>query len=140
MADIPEVQQLGAAVLLSGLALFDVHRFLVRGITEVKRQDGISPHPRLLHLVDAIKAARAAGEVMARNGQRDVADDTHQSDWVKDRKDIGTTTAAQILGLSSRQVQRIARSLGGRQSPSGTWIFERLAVEAYGHERTGQHR
>jgi hypothetical protein len=126
VSDIPEVQQLGSSVLLSGLALHDARRLIVRGITEATR-DGIAPHPRLRYLLTAIESAMSAV------GHCDVAVDLMPQD--SPQSSIGTTAAATILGLSPRQVQRIGSSLEGRRTPSRTWIFDKATVEAYGFER-----
>lgn len=47
---------------------------------------------------------------------------------------IGSSTAGEILDLSTRQVQRIAEDLGGH-AVDGRWVFNRAAVENYARTR-----
>jgi hypothetical protein len=52
---------------------------------------------------------------------------------------ISTTEAAEILGLSTRHVTRLATDLDG-ENLGGVWVFKRSTVVEYAQERTsGQH-
>jgi hypothetical protein len=48
---------------------------------------------------------------------------------------ITAREAAAILGLSKRQVQRLAADLDGSQLICGRWLFEASAVTEYAAER-----
>ncbi|WP_157695085.1 hypothetical protein [Nakamurella panacisegetis] len=132
MNEPAEVQQFGPAIVITGLALLDARRLITRGI-QAGRRDGIQPHPRLQRLMAALDDALEA-DAVSRNGHHDVAETDPLPALAAAPDQIGTREAANILGLSSRQVQRIARSLEGHRTPSRHWTFDRTAVEAYGYE------
>ncbi|MCU1613518.1 MAG: hypothetical protein JWO98_1058 [Frankiales bacterium] len=132
-APIPAVQLLGSAVLLRGPAVLHVQRLVEVGIRETHRRDGIRPS---LGLVDVLQALTTAADAlrMSGSGHDDVArgDDSAQSEMTAP---IGTREAAVLLGITPRQTQRIARSLGGHRAPGGAWTFARDEVEAYANYR-----
>jgi len=137
------VEVIGPAVILQGLALLDTRALVIRGIKDVQRMDGITPHPRLLALVSAIDAAIIAGEA---SDQRHPDPPRVSLEGIcgEQSEIIGTRQAAQILGTSARQVQRIAASLNGYRLPSRCWTFSKLDVQSYleqrnlANERTNQ--
>lgn len=50
---------------------------------------------------------------------------------------IGTDEAAVLLGLTTRQVRRLAADLDGQQI-GRAWVFDRQAVTDYANERRNQ--
>ena len=120
----PPVQQLGAAVVLQGAALANVRR-CVRLAQRVSARDGI----RLGHWFDDLTCALDAA--MSDLGHADVDTRPSVPQSLSTDKRIGTKEAAAMIGLSERQVRRIAASLDGNQLPSGAWHFDADAVAAY---------
>lgn len=156
---IPAVQQLGAAVLLQGPALLDVLYLVDLGVREVTRRDGITPSPRLLELHRRLAAAAEDYRRMSASGLGDVRNGAVQavSSWASapaflpgadahsDGSGVGrgghhpvvtTREAASILGLSDRQVRRLASA--GEIGPSRhgkNLLLDRGSVEALAANR-----
>jgi len=128
-----EVQQLGPAVLLQGLALKDTRSLITRAVREIRRQDGIIAPPRLTILLEALERAISA-EHPSPPGRTDTPDIT-DTPFLDEQLLIGSSEAANILGISSRQAQRLAITLGGKRSASRCWTYSRLEVEAYLQQR-----
>lgn len=123
----PAVQQLGTAVLLQGAALLDARRFVTLGIRAASR-DGIAAPPRVALLLRALTDASACpltdpgredGPAMPTGAASDATDT------------ITTAEVATLLGLSTRQTRRLARTLEARQLRSGVYVYDRTAVDAY---------
>ena len=136
------VQVLGSAVLLQEEAVLQVLTAL--GVYERSlKANGAQPSPRLLGLQRAF--ALAALAVHAQNGdvsqvrQRDATLDASQPDSTQTAQ-IGTREAAQMLGVTTRQVQRLAATLDGRRLANGHIIFDRLAVQSYALAIRNNHR
>lgn len=129
----PPVQRLGTAVLLQGGAVLDVLALADRGIRLTTRVDGINPPARVLELLDVLR--QAAADLRDGTAQRrqaavaELADRTDSTAW------IGSEEAAELLGLSVRQVQRLASSLEAVRGPGRVWLFDPLTVEAYAADR-----
>lgn len=117
------VQHLANAVVLSGPALADTYYLICAGIRYTRR-NGYTPD-RFRALQNTLGAAAAA----AHTGHRDDAPTPTPAHSPQEDL-IGAQEAAHMLGLSKRQVQRIARSLDGRLA-GGRWVFDRAAVAAY---------
>ncbi|MEZ0382170.1 helix-turn-helix domain-containing protein [Mycobacterium sp. pW045] len=66
-----------------------------------------------------------------------VSDSGHQISAVPTQSDVWITAreAADILGVSKRQAQRLHADLDG-QLIGGRWLFKRETVQEYAHERT----
>ena len=122
------VQVLGAAVLVQGQALFDL-RFLVEQGIQVAKFNGY-PAARLQGLCRAVgDACDAVGMSPERHG--DVAKLPLLTKSYLDGPDtIDTAEAAELSGLSRRQVQRIAKGGLGRHAGRG-WLFDRAWFIAY---------
>jgi hypothetical protein len=133
-ARIPAVQRHGDTVMLHGLAVLDAHYLIALGVRDVVRRDGIQPSPRLRQLLDVL--ARTAADIRAVSpaGHGDVPhnDELRQSTSLDP---ISTKEAAVILGLSERQVRRVADDIGVHRGAVLT--FHRAAVEAYAYHRQG---
>lgn len=131
----PPLQRFGAAILLQGSAVEDVHYLASAGLRG--RRAGGAAVPRQYLQLQAVLAAAAAEVRAAASGQHDggpVAPQPHSAH----EDNIGTAEAARILRLSNRQVQRLAADLDGRII-GGCWVFDRLAVQSYAAHRD-QHR
>lgn len=126
----PEVQLVGDAVQIRGRAAIDAYRVLAEGIGVVRRRDAIEPNPGLLILLAALKTsadvARASADVA------DIADVRQQKSRASLRSGelIGIAKAAELCGLSERQVRRLAGEMGGRKAHN-RWVFDKGLVEAY---------
>jgi len=128
---VPAVQQFGDAVLLRGAATLDARRFVMLGIRAARR-DGIAAPPRVALLLRALTDAAACP--LAEQGHADVpASPTGAASDARDT--ITTAEVATLLGLSTRQTRRLARTLDARQLRSGVYVYDRTAVDAYLIER-----
>jgi len=123
MVTTEPIQHHTNAVILTGPALVDAYYLINAGIRYTRR-NGITPH-RFQALQNALGTAVAK----AQPGPCDVAP-TPKPAPSEQEELIGAREAATILGLSKRQVQRIAHSLDGRLA-AGRWVFDRNAVQAY---------
>ncbi len=128
----PAVQQLGSAVLLQGPAVVDVWRLVALGVRAAHR-DGIGL-ARVDHLQAVLAAAAAEVRATSGTGQCDVAQVPARA-TCDPSEPLSTREAANLLGLSPRQTQRMARTLDAHQLRSGRLIFDRGAVDAYLIER-----
>lgn len=117
----PPVQQLGAAVLLQGRGVEVA--FLAAAATERVLTERGQPVPRgLPELTAALRAA------VSPTRRSDVARDTDSARSDHDR--ITAHEAAKVLGVTTRSVQRLARTLDGRKV-AGRWTFDRDLVAEY---------
>ena len=131
----PPLQRFGGMVMVQGVAVQDAYYLLSVGLRDTRRGGAAVPS-RFLQLQAELAAAAAEVRASA-TGQHDgapVAPQPHS----EGEDNIGTAEAASILGLSNRQVQRLAADLDGHHV-GGCWCFDRLAVESYAHHRD-QHR
>ena len=122
---VPPVQRLGGSVLLQGAALLDARNLVVQGLRAAQR-NGIAPNDRVLSLAQALTDAAHMSETRH--------DDTLSAVPVAESfttTQIGTKEAAQMLGCTQRQAQRLATDLDGRQLASRAWLFDRDTVCAY---------
>lgn len=130
---IPPVQILGDSVLMRGPAVLDQLAAMGALVRELKRS-GLQVPPRILdqQLAFALttKVIRDKQEPTSQVRHRDATSEASQQDLTSTVQ-IGTREAAQMLGVTPRQVQRLAATLDGRRLANGHLIFDRLAVEAY---------
>ncbi len=129
---VPAVQRLGSAVLLQGPAVVDVWHLVALGVRAAQR-DGIGL-ARVDHLQAVLAAAAAEVRATSGTGQCDVAQVPARA-TCDPSEPLSTREAADLLGLSPRQTQRMARTLDAHQLRSGRLIFDRGAVDAYLIER-----
>jgi len=129
---VPAVQRLGSAVLLQGPAVVDVWHLVALGVRAARR-DGIGL-ARVDHLQAVLAAAAAEVRATSGTGQCDVAQVPARA-TCDPSEPLSTREAADLLGLSTRQTQRMARTLDARQLRSGVYIYDRTAVDAYLIER-----
>ena len=121
---MPDVQLLGAAVLLQGQALLDA-AYLIAHELENRRCRGMEIAPRHRDLFATLRTANDL-----RKRQRDDAPVADPRELDHGSNEIDTVTAARLLGWPVRKVQRNASDLDGRM-PHGRWIFDRRTVELY---------
>ncbi len=127
----PPVLVLGSSVLLSGQAVADALGLAVLG-SRVAARDGIGTPPRVRVLVGALKdALKAQGRP---GGHADVRDEAESAE--SDSR-VTTSDAARVLGLSTRQVRRLAFPLAGVRGPGG-WTYSAEALAAYAARRQEQ--
>ena len=113
---------LGGAVLVEGAAELRALLLSVVGTKKRFRRDGHAVGPQYDELESAARQALSA------NGTTDFRPDPPAAESVVDP--IGTAEAAEILGCGTRNVTRIASSLGG-QRIRRQWIFSRAEVLDY---------
>jgi len=131
----PSLQRFGGMVMVQGPAVTHAYYLVSVGLRAVRR--GTAPIPSRFLLLQAELAAAAAEVRASATGQHDGAPVAPQQ-YLEREDTIGTAEAASILGLSNRQVQRLAADLDGRFI-GGCWCFDRLAVQAYVAHRD-EHR
>ncbi|MGY4101609.1 helix-turn-helix domain-containing protein [Nocardia sp. R16R-3T] len=119
---VPEVQRFGPAVVLTGAAVPNVRRCLIAAAKALRR-DGIAAPPWLLVLIAELAAAAAeVGHADRETGVPQASSMTTTT--------IGSKEVAEMLGCSTRQVRRLARTLEARRVGK-TWTFDPDVVRAY---------
>ena len=119
-------------VLVRGAALLRVARIAAQGARSTNKLDGIAlDSATRSDLAVLVTEARHVMSDVGRSDVREVVDES-ESDRADDM-DAGQ--AAEVLGVSRRQVVRIAADLGGRRGPGRVHVFDRAAVVAYAMER-----
>ena len=107
----------------------DAYRFVAG---EVRRRVLNTPKPIPVEGWMNYLLMRLDQEVRAMSSQRHeksaAAEELDPEEW------IGTTDAAEILGLTVRQTQRLARDLDGKRV-GRIWLFRRSIVEDYAEEK-----
>ena len=134
----PAVQKLGSAVLLQGPAVHDVCYLVGLGLKYRAMMDGCSPrehHRRLLALLTDAAISRP----VSADGHADARQEVDLAESTRGDGPVQTDTAARMLGLTTRQVRRLADQLGGRRI-GGTWVFDRAAVSAEAIRRREETR
>lgn len=131
---VPEVQQLGTAVLVQGVAVADLTYLVRLGLRYRAQVDGAQPslRHRRLHaaLVDAAVSAEPVRTERERGrGHADVPEPVSLPEST-----LSTAEAAQQLGIVPRQVRRLSDELGGRLV-RGAWRYDTAAVHAEAQRR-----
>lgn len=129
MRHAPAVQALGSAVLLQGAALAEVLHLVAVGAQVRQRRDGIPPSPALQDLI-AVLARAVDDSPLSPTRQRHVVTAVTSEDLKSVGVPMGSREAAELLGLSVRQIQRSAAVLGGHRI-GGRLVFDRDAVIAH---------
>ncbi|KUI42317.1 hypothetical protein AU197_14480 [Mycobacterium sp. IS-1590] len=114
----PEIQVWPGVVLLQGSALraaFDAVKIGIRS----RRLSGLPESRLYLELAEALAHASA-------NGHMDVGETVA----VQSVPTVEVNEAAQQLGLSGRQVRRLALKLGGRRI-NGRWLLDQQAIDEH---------
>lgn len=123
----------GSAILLQRLAVLDAYYLISVGLRATRR-NGAEPPVRMRALQQALSLAAEQVRSTSAPGHHDVAPPRGGA-GCSTGDEIGTTTAATVLGLSTRQVQRLAADLDGRRV-GGRWVFDQAAVHSYRHHRS----
>lgn len=127
----PPLQRLGAAVLLQGPVLQQCRALVTKAVREASRRDGIPPSPMTRDLLQALsEACEMQPMSLARQG------DTENSRPLEEYEvelGIGSQEASDLLGVSRRQIQRLADAgkLESRRSTNGALVFDRAEVVTY---------
>lgn len=118
----PPVQLLGDAAVTRGEAAVEAYRLMVRGVAAVERQDGIAPNPRVRQML----AVFAEAARMSACPVTDVRTEPASATCATGTR-VGTREAADLMGISERQVRRRAEELGGLNI-RGRWTYDKTAV------------
>lgn len=125
------VQRLGTAVLLQGAAVPALARLAARGLRDRDR-DGMPAPSALLAIVAALDEAADMSAALStgHSGHAEMSPARTSS-----RRDaLRTDEAARLLGLSPRQVRRLAPDLDAWHE-RGHLRYDRAAVETYANQR-----
>ena len=132
MTEGPAVLPLGnGQVLIRGQAVIDVSRCVSMTIELSRRRDGMSAPSRLV-VLEKVLAAEARAAMSARP-QSDVREAEGGARWEQVAV-MTSSAAAAVLGVTDRQVRRMAPSIGGRRV-AGRWVFDPADVAALATER-----
>ncbi|MGE2835460.1 hypothetical protein [Mycobacterium sp. SMC-4] len=125
-----EVRQVGDTVTVRGRnALDDLARCVLARIQK-DRLNGASP-ARYARLLAAIHTAMSSsGQQLAESADPQ----THSNQQGEDNW-MSTTEAAATLGITCRQMRRLAPSIDGAQRIGNTWALRQAAVLALAEER-----
>jgi hypothetical protein len=135
-----DVQPLGVAVLLQGAALAEIRHLALMGARDRQRRDGVPPSLTLRH---ALQVMTAAVNVAAATSSVQVSEDTRHGDIAQgpkpaqlgmDGNAMSTREVAVLLGVGTRQVQRLASLIGFRRV-NGALVFDRHAVNDFAAQR-----
>ena len=130
---MPDVIDLGNGLLFMGAGILEVQAAFNSRVREVKR-NGATPSPRVewIQLKSALAAQRILDQAkpMSHPRQRDATSNAAQQHSTSPAQ-IGSREAAHLLGVTTRQVQRLAASLEGHRLANGHYIFDRSTVQAY---------
>jgi hypothetical protein len=128
------VQRLGSAVLLQGSVVRDAAYLVAVGIRALKARDGIGPTPTWLELHRELKTAAGVSSANGTGSRVGAADLASLSAEV-----IGTAEAAGLLGVTERQMRKLASRFGGARA-GRVHLFDRDAIEAEAHRRDEERR
>lgn len=118
----------GGELVISSPAHLDAISRALRGLATIHwRRDGIGPSPVLRELIDASDLALhlAAGTPVLRES-------ASQTDFQRMDDFIGTAQAAELLGVSDRDVRSLCQrgTLAGATRAKGAWRIPREVVLA----------
>jgi hypothetical protein len=119
-------------ILLGDRAVIDCYLSVSSAIRNAQSRDGLNAPRRLVELEQGLEQeARLA----AAAGRTDVRESTFLQPFPQNVEVIGTAEAGRWLGLSPRQVRRLADTeLDGRKV-AGHWTFNALTVAAVAVDR-----
>lgn len=129
----PGVQRLADAVVIQGAAVADLAYLVTLGLRYRTQVDGCAPsepHRRLLAMLTDASLVPTADA----SGRADVRKPVPPAGWVS-VDSVGSEMAGRMLGITGRQVRRVASEMGGRRV-KGSWRFERAAVSAAAARRS----
>jgi hypothetical protein len=118
-------------ILLRGAVVIDCWRAVSSAIRNAQRRDGLNPPARLITLE---RLLATEGQLATAAGRLDVREGTFLPPFPQDVDVIAATQASRLLGLSPRQVRRLAPEFDGR-NVAGHWTFDALTVAAVAADR-----
>ncbi|WP_373199840.1 helix-turn-helix domain-containing protein [Mycobacterium marinum] len=113
----------GGVVVVHGVSL-RVARDAMTIAASARRANGLPVSPAYLELAEAFDAAMSAAR------QCDVAQPAVLQHYPQKTPTVTIAEAAEALGLSKRQTQRLAPRLGGRLI-GGRWLLDEQAVREH---------
>ncbi|GAB6920740.1 hypothetical protein JCM9803A_11900 [Rhodococcus erythropolis] len=119
----------GGVVLLRGAAVRDAYLTVSIGLRKMK-EGGYSIKRPLIELQNELQIGVLAATDELSKRRDDVAETPIEAGC-----SIGSAEASEILGISRRQVQRLAKTLGGRRGHAGVLEFDVHEITAYGATR-----
>jgi excisionase family DNA binding protein len=134
-----EIVRAGGSVTISGAALLaQTYRAVLDGIAR-RRRDGYPTHD-LLELARALRAAHAVSLERRKVATPGASSTGSNGQDLSDR--LSVAEAANILRLSKRQVQRLAKSPGGLSGVRAgrIWSLDRAPVLALAERRARRDR
>ncbi|WP_029108582.1 helix-turn-helix domain-containing protein [Mycobacterium sp. URHD0025] len=114
----------GSAVVLTGEWL-EAARQAVLIAARTRHHNGLPVGTKLTALACALNTA-----AMSANGQTDVRKTKVLQSIPREQSTVTIDDAATRLGLSHRQVRRIAEQLGGRKV-GGRWLLDQTAIDEH---------
>lgn len=124
------MRRIGDTVLIQGQAALNDLASCVIARMQRDRLNGASP-ARYAQLLASIHAAMSdSGQQLAETAPAQTdSESQHESDWMT------TAQAAHALGITERQMRRLARTLDGAQRVGNTWVLKREPLLALAEER-----
>lgn len=106
--------------------------YCVNEVVDRRSRAGVPVTPKIRHLSRKLDLASLTSEVSASGHEKSGGSERLVSDRL-----IGSREAANILGLSTRQVRRLASDLDGRKY-GGRNLFRLSTVTEYAQERSSE--
>lgn len=119
------------AVVLDGVAVRIVADLVHRALDD-RRRGGARPRPLVLEVERRLLAAAS----MSSGGREDVLVELEQAESSRELSWLGSAEVASRLGLSRRQVSRLALTLSVSRGPRNSYQFDVADVEALEAERS----
>lgn len=122
----------GGELLISGPEYVDAIARAVTGMARLGRKDGISPSPVLRDLLDASDLA-----LRRQDGRAEYRELPSQADFRGMEDLMGTTAAAEKLGVSPRAVRALCErgALDGAVLRKRAWLIPREVVLARANDK-----
>ncbi|WP_142391424.1 helix-turn-helix domain-containing protein [Mycobacterium sp. ENV421] len=113
-----------SCVVLTGKWLDAAHQAVLIA-NRTRKHNGLPASAAYSALASAFSIA-----AMSRVGQSDVGETAAVQHFPREQPTVPISEAAEQLGLSRRQVQRIANKLGGRII-AGRWLLDQTAIDEH---------
>lgn len=123
----PPITVIGTAVILTGSGVEVALRAAIN-TQRARRSNGLPVSGDLNALVQACMSVR---------GHSDVRDNADPATSLEERPTIPIEEAATMLGLSDRQIRRLASKLGGKKI-AGRWLLDMQAIIEHAFTPSGR--